>query len=262
MKYLPIELLPTLADRLKYAMEQLNLSQTDVAKLSGCSQATIFKIVDGQTRESRKTGAIARGLNLSLSWLENGDMPATVTPIVRHQEKPVGPLVLDPVSAWDSNTPLNDDEVEIPLFKQVEISAGAGRTAVQAEYGRVLRFSLATLRQCGVDPANALCAPVTGRSQEPLILHGATVGIDRGMTRVIADHLYAIEQDGALRIKFLERLDGGGLRLISYNQSEHPDETYTFEQFVEQQMKVLGRVFWWSTVRPVNAPPLPRNHNT
>lgn len=258
MKYLPTELLPTLADRLKYAMEQLNLSQTDVAKVSGCSQATIFKILDGQTRESRKTGAIARGLNLSLPWLENGDMPATVTSIDRNHEKSAKSLVLDPVSAWDNNTPLGDDEVEIPLFKQVEISAGNGRTAVQAEYGRVLRFSLATLRQCGVDPANALCASVTGRSQEPLILNGATVGIDRGMTRIISDHLYAIEQDGALRIKFLERLDGGGLKLVSYNRAEHPDETYTFDQFMEQQMKVLGRVFWWSTIRPVNAPPIPK----
>lgn len=259
MKYLPIDLLPTLSDRLKYAMEQLNLSQTDVAKLSGCSQATIFKIVDGQTRESRKTGAIARGLNLSLPWLENGDMPASIVPITRRQEKSPPPLILESVSAWDNDTPLNDDEVEIPLFKQVEISAGAGRTAVQAEYGRVLRFSLATLRQCGVHPANALCAPVTGRSQEPLILHGATVGIDRGMTKIISDHLYAIEQEGALRIKFLERLEGGGLKLVSYNRAEHPDESYTFDQFVEQQMKVLGRVFWWSTIRPVNAPPLPRN---
>jgi phage repressor protein C with HTH and peptisase S24 domain len=186
-------------------------------------------------------------------------MPASIVPITRRQEKSPPPLILEPVSAWDNDTPLNDDEVEIPLFKQVEISAGAGRTAVQAEYGRVLRFSLATLRQCGVHPANALCAPVTGRSQEPLILHGAMVGIDRGMTKIISDHLYAIEQEGALRIKFLERLEGGGLKLVSYNRAEHPDESYTFDQFVEQQMKVLGRVFWWSTIRPVNAPPLPRN---
>jgi len=254
MRYLPAELLPTLAERLQYAMDQLNMSQTDVAKASGCSQTTIFKILDGQTRESRKTGAIARGLNLSLAWLEHGEMPAKVTQIRR--AKP--PLDLHPMAAWDSSTPLEDDEVEIPLFKQMEISAGSGRTAVQAEYGRVLRFSLSTLRQCGVHPSNAICATVTGRSQEPLILHGATVGVDRGMTKIIPEHLYAIEQDGTLRIKFLEKLAEGGIKLISYNREEHPDESYTFEQFMEQQMKVLGRVFWWSTVRPINALPLPR----
>lgn len=230
------------------------MSQTDVAKASGCSQTTIFKILDGQTRESRKTGAIARGMNLSLAWLEHGEMPATVTPL--HRRKP--PLDLLPMASWDSSTPLDDDEVEIPLFKQMEISAGSGRTAVQAEYGRVLRFSLSTLRYCGVQPSNAICATVTGRSQEPLILHGATIGVDRGMTKIIPEQLYAIEQDGTLRVKFLERLDEGGIKLISYNREEHPDESYTFEQFMEQQMKVLGRVFWWSTVRPINALPLPR----
>lgn len=256
MKYLPSELLPTLADRLRYAMDELNLSQPDVAKLANCSQTTIFKILAGKTTESRKTGAIARGLQISLAWLENGDMPAEVTPI--KAKRSTTKVELAPIAPWDSNTPLDEDEVEIPLFKTVEISAGNGRTAVQAEYGRVLRFSLATLRQCGVEAANAMCATITGKSQEPLILHGATVGIDRGMTRVIPDHLFAVEQDGALRIKFVERIEGGGLRLISYNRAEYPDESYTFDQFIDQQMKILGRVFWWSTIRPLNSFSLPR----
>jgi phage repressor protein C with HTH and peptisase S24 domain len=256
MNYQPAALLPTLADRLRHAMAELNLSQPDVAKLAGCSQTTIFKILSGQTSESRKTGAIARGLNISLAWLENGDVPSTVSHI--KSKGPRTKLELEPIAAWDGSTPLNDDEVEIPLFNRLEISAGSGITAVQAEYGKVLRFSLATLRQCGVDAANAMCATVTGRSQEPLILHGTTVGIDRGMTKIVPDHLFAIEQDGELRIKFVERLEAGGLRLISYNRLEYPDETYTFDQFVEQQMKVLGRVFWWSTIRPLNAFPVPR----
>ncbi|RTY77202.1 XRE family transcriptional regulator [Pseudomonas veronii] len=256
MKYLPSESLPTLADRLRYAMGELGLSQPDVAKLAKCSQTTIFKILAGHTSESRKTGAIARGMEISVAWLENGDMPET-SPSKKPSEQNVKVQLL-PIAEWDGNTPLGADEVEIPLFKTVEISAGSGRTAVQAEHGRVLRFSTATLRQCGVDAANAMCATVTGRSQEPLILHGTTIGIDRGMTRIVPDHLFAIEQDGELRIKFLERLTGGGLKLISYNRAEYPDEIFSFDQFIDQQMKVLGRVFWWSTIRPINAPPIPK----
>ncbi|HBO2160469.1 TPA: XRE family transcriptional regulator [Pseudomonas aeruginosa] len=263
MKYVPRDLLPTLAERLRYAMEQLGMSQPAVAKAAGCSQTTIFKILEGQTRESRKTGAIARGMGISVAWLENGEMPATVTHLHRANRDVdrAARVTLDPISPWDSDTPLDDDEVELPLYKQVEISAGHGRTAVQAEPGRVLRFSYATLRACGVSPSNALCATVTGKSQEPLILSGATIGIDCGMTRILPGHLYAIEQDGELRVKFLERLDGGGLRLVSYNDEEYPSESYTFDQYLERQMKVLGRVFWWSTIRPLNAPPIPKcNH--
>ncbi|MFK7702895.1 S24 family peptidase [Pseudomonas caspiana] len=231
------------------------MSQPDVAKVANCSQTTIFKILSGQTTESRKTGAIARGMKISVAWLENGDMPAAVTPIRSESRAKID---LEPIAAWDSDTPLDPDEVEVPLFKKVEISAGSGRTAVQSEPGRVLRFSLGTLRHCGVEATNAICATVTGRSQEPLILHGTTVGIDRGMTKVLHDHLYAVEQDGELRIKFVELIDGGGLKLISYNRAEYPDETYTFNQFIDQQMKILGRIFWWSTVRPLNSFPLPR----
>lgn len=256
MKYLPAELLPTLADRLRHAMAELRLSQPDVAKLANCSQTTIFKILAGKTTESRKTGAIARGMKISVAWLENGDMPAAVTPIRPSESRTK--IKYEPLIPWDSETPLDEGEIEVPLFKKVEISAGSGRTAVQAEYGRVLRFSIATLRQCGVEAENAICATVTGRSQEPLILHGTTVGIDRGMTKIIPEHLYAVEQDGGLRIKFVERLDGGGLKLVSYNRAEFPDETYTFDQFIDQQMKILGRIFWWSTVRPLNSFPVPR----
>ncbi|MEZ1745663.1 MULTISPECIES: XRE family transcriptional regulator [Pseudomonas] len=264
MKYLPPDLLPTLADRLRYAMEQLGMSQPAVAKAAGCSQTTIFKILEGQTRESRKTGAIARGMGISVAWLENGEMPASVTVLHRPISSPANSttVALEPISPWDSNTPLDDDEVEVPLYKQMEIAAGHGRTAVQAEPGRVLRFSYATLRACGVSPSNAMCATVTGKSQEPLILHGTTIGIDRGMTRILAGHLYAVEQDGELRVKFLERLGDGGIRLISYNDEEYPSEDYTFDQYLERQMRVLGRVFWWSTVRPLNAPPIPRCSNT
>ncbi|MED5608509.1 S24 family peptidase [Pseudomonas sp. JH-2] len=264
MKYLPHELLPTLADRLRYAMEQLDMGQSAVARAAGCSQTTIFKILEGQTTESRKTGAIARGMGISVAWLESGEMPASVTVLHRPSKAPGKPssVELEPIAPWDSSTPLDDDEVEIPLYKQVEIAAGHGRTAVQAEPGRVLRFSYATLRACGVSPANAMCATVTGKSQEPLILHGATIGIDRGMTRILPEHLYALEQEGELRVKFLEQLNGGGIRLISYNDDDYPSETYTFEQYMEKQMRVLGRVFWWSIVRPLNAPPIPRRSAT
>lgn len=56
------------------------------------------------------------------------------------------PLVLEPLHPWDSDTPLDEDEVELPLYKEVEMSAGAGRTAVREIEGRKLRFSYATLR--------------------------------------------------------------------------------------------------------------------
>lgn len=166
------------------------------------------------------------------------------------------PCHLEPLHPWDSSTPLDDDEVEIPLYKEVELAAGSGRTAVREVAGRKLRFSHATMRAAGVSPSEAVCATVSGNSMEPLIMNGATIGLDRGTTHVIDGEIYALEHDGMLRVKFLYRLPGGGIRLRSFNQEEHKDEDYTLLQQQDQHIRILGRVFWWSTIRPLKSAPL------
>ncbi|WP_330114902.1 helix-turn-helix transcriptional regulator [Pseudomonas sp. JS3066] len=166
--------------------------------------------------------------------------------------------LLEPMEPWDETTPLDDDEVEVPLYKEVEIAAGAGRTAVREIHGRKLRFSYATLRAAGVSPSNAFCATVGGNSMEPLITDGATIGVDRSGTRVVDGEIYALEHDGMLRVKFLYRTPGGGIRLRSFNALEHPDEEYSPEQMEQLQIKILGWVFWWSTLRTRKSPSLIR----
>lgn len=154
------------------------------------------------------------------------------------------------ISPWDSDTLLESDEVEVPLYKEVEISAGGGAAIVQSIPGRCIRLSRSTLRDAGVEPANAMAASVSGNSMSRLILDGATVGVDRGTTYVIDGEIYAIDHSGLLRIKYLYRQPGGGLRLRSENADEHPDEFYTAEEAAES-ITIIGFVFWWSTIRPV-----------
>lgn len=151
------------------------------------------------------------------------------------------------MSAWDGNTPLHDDEVAIPLYKEVELSAGNGATEVTAANGRLLRFAKSTLREAGVQECNAACATVKGRSMERLIMDGATIGIDEGTKNIEDGEIYAFDQEGMLRVKYLYRLPGGGVRIRSENDEEFPDETLTAEEF--SSVRMLGWVFWWSTVR-------------
>lgn len=151
------------------------------------------------------------------------------------------------LSAWDSNTPLHDDEVAIPLYKEVEMAAGGGATEVVEVPGRLLRFAKSTLREAGVLESNAACATVYGRSMERLIMDGATIGIDRGTTQIIDGEIYAFDHNGMLRVKYLYRLPGGGLRVRSENDEEYPDEVLSAEQAAH--IRILGWVFWWSTVR-------------
>ncbi|MBN0904327.1 helix-turn-helix transcriptional regulator, partial [Pseudomonas aeruginosa] len=93
-----------------------------------------------------------------------------------------------------------------------------GRIAVQEIPGRKLRFSLPALREAGVNPKNAICAKIRGNSMEPLIMDRSTIGIDQSATDVIDGEIYALEHEGMLRVKYLYRLPGGGLRLRSFNR--------------------------------------------
>lgn len=162
------------------------------------------------------------------------------------------------MAPWDSNTPLDEDEVELPLYKEVELAAGAGRYAVRQVEGRKLRFSYATLRAAGVDPEAAVCAQISGNSMEPMIFDGSTIGIDTASTNILDGEIYALEHDGMLRVKLVYRLPGGGIRLRSVNRDEYADEEYTQEQIEQTQLSVLGWVFWWSTVRHKRGPRLAR----
>lgn len=153
------------------------------------------------------------------------------------------------MAAWDSSTPLYDDEVALPFYKEVQIAAGSrcGSTEVIEVPGRLLRFARSTLRDAGVQPEHAVCASIKGRSMERLILDGATIGIDTSDKAIVDGEIYAFDQDGMLRVKYLYRLPGGGVRIRSENAEEFPDEFLTAEEFA--QIRMLGWVFWWSTVR-------------
>lgn len=242
----------SLQERLKQAMSDARMTQESLAEAAGVSQNTIHKLVTGKSSSSRKLVEIAQALNVSPTWLATGtqsELPAA---------RDGSPLILEPLLPWDDSTPIDEDEVELPLYKEVEIAAGSGRTAVRPVLGRKLRFSYATLRASGVDPASAICAPVKGNSMEPLIMDGSTIGVDCATTAVIDGEIYALEHDGMLRVKFLYRLPGGGLRLRSFNRDEYPDEEYTTEEADARNIRIIGWVFWWSTVRHRKAPRLVR----
>lgn len=154
---------------------------------------------------------------------------------------------LYPIEVWDDETPLGPDEVELPFFQEVELSAGKGSEVMLETGGRKLRFGRRTLQRKGVSPEAAACVPVTGNSMEPVLPDGSTAGIDTAAIQVQDGKMYAIDHGGQLRVKLLYRLPGGGLRLKSYNADEHPEERYDGD-YVEEHIRVIGKVFWYSVL--------------
>lgn len=222
-------------DRLREARRNKDLSQAELSKLLGVSQAAIAAIESGRNKRPTNLVAIAKALDVSPYWLETGkedmEVRANATPLGR-------------IAEWDSNTPLSDDDCEAPLYKEIKLSAGNGFADDIEDYnGYKLRFSKSTLRRHGINPADVVCVTADGDSMEPVFPSGATLGINTA-DKVIKDgKIYAINHGGLLRTKILHKLPENKVRIRSYNQSEYPDEEASLDD-----LSVIGRVFWWSVI--------------
>jgi phage repressor protein C with HTH and peptisase S24 domain len=226
----------------------LGLTQEKLAHALDMNQSSVSHYLNGVNPLNASVAAsFAKILGVDVSDFserlaeEIARMTTGATPIRRELSNA---QFLDSIEVWDDDTPLENDEVYVPFLKEVELSAGSGRTAVQESSNRRLRFGRISLRNKGVDPASAKCVTVAGNSMEPVLRNGSTVAVDTSNTRVIDGDMYAIDHAGQLRVKQLYRLPGGGLRLRSFNRDEHPDEEYTAQQIQDQDLVVLGRVFW------------------
>ncbi len=228
----------TLAERLKEARSARGLTQKALGELVGVSQAAIQKIETGKAEQTTKLVDIARALKVRPEWLGSGLGAMKVSDDALPPENEWGT-----VDAWDKNTPLPADEVEVPFLKDIEFACGSGRVQEEDHNGFKLRFSKATLRRVGAntDGTGVLCFPAVGNSMEPLIPDGATVAINCNDKRIVDGKVYAVNQDGWKRLKMLYRVGPDKVSLRSYNSQEHPDEEHPLSE-----IEIIGRMFWSS----------------
>ncbi|EBR4099386.1 helix-turn-helix transcriptional regulator [Salmonella enterica] len=224
----------TLAERLKEARNARGLTQKALGELIGISQAAIQKIETGKAVQTTKLVDIARALKVRPEWLGSGLGAMTDDTIPPESE-------WGRVDAWDKNTLLPDDEVEVPFLKDIEFAAGNGSCTNEDYNGFKLRFSKATLRRIGArtDGSGVLCFPARGNSMEPVIPDGATVAINCDDKRIVDGKVYAINQDGWKRLKLLYRTGPDKLSIRSFNSEEHPPEEVELSN-----VEVIGRMFW------------------
>ncbi|MGV7078453.1 XRE family transcriptional regulator [Testudinibacter sp. P80/BLE/0925] len=233
----------TLATRLQAARNNAGLTQVQLAEKVGISQNAIQKIESEQTKATRHILKIANALNVNPEWLETGNGSPTLQLIeTKKIESNVGEL--GTFDLWDRHTPMGDDEVAVPFYKDIRLAAGNGLADDIADYnGFKLRFSKATLRRAGVQYENAVCVTASGNSMEPAMPDGATVGVNLGDKNIKDGQMYAINHGGLLRIKILYLLPNSEVRIRSYNTDEHQDEVAHLED-----ISVIGKVFWWSVL--------------
>ena len=223
------------ADRINQKMTEHSLSQADLIRGTGAGRATVSGWVNGTNKPSAKhLDTLAKTLKTTSSWLLTGASDINQN--------------FQTVETWDSNTPLEDDEVKIPFFKDFSFACGSGSmNEYIANEKRKLRISKAILRNLSISKDNAVAATASGDSMVPTIQDGDTIHIDLGRKEIKDGRIFVICIGGLHYAKRLYNMPFGGVRIVSDNAIEYPEITLTAEERSIQDFQVYGWV--WQIVR-------------
>lgn len=196
---------------------------------------------------------IAELLCVNSRWLRTGEgIKHPGTPIISQAAlKSCPDLTTPPGSTLNTSS---DVDVDVPFYNEVLSNSGSRPTRVAHIPNHQVRLNTTILQARDVSPEEAISAPMIGNSMAPRIEDGSTLAIDSSLTHIVDGEIYALEHDGMLRIRYVYRQPNQGVRLRSHNHEEYPDELYDAAQIQEQRIRILGWVFWWSTLNKRRPP--------
>lgn len=218
---------------IKYLMDKSGLNPTSLATALEkmfpdevrVPQATIFRIVEGITRDPRTSSLapIAKFFQVSLSDLRSKDL--------RTQDSGVVTPVAD--EGTGSMAAIN--------YYAAKGSCGGGAHNEEAEpKGQLIKES-GFFKKYGVKPENLAAIYADGSSMADFIVDGDMVIIDKTKTEPQSGKIFAIQHPDGLRIKQLRREIDGTWVLESRNPDKraYPDERITPENV--GLLKIIGR---------------------
>jgi phage repressor protein C with HTH and peptisase S24 domain len=229
----------TSGDRLRVLLRECHLSATDFAanrKVTPQHVNNWFKRGIPMARMEE----VAELLSVNARWLRTGDGP-------KHPGEGRDKNGHDRIARMPPARGHVREELDMPVYTELQTQT-PGQTAVSEIPNHKVRLSRRVLEAMDVELHNAICIAMVGNSMADKIQDGSLIGVDRGRVSVIDGEMYALEHAGMLRVKYLYRLPGGSLRLRSHNAAEYPDEIFSAEQIQEQNIHILGWIFWWSTL--------------
>ena len=224
----------TTSDRINQRMRDLGLQHKDLVAATGASKGTVTNWISGVNNPTgKRLVQLAQALKTTSSWLLAGNSTPEFTQ----------------VEPWDSNTPLDDDEIEIPFFKDFSFACGGGSIGEAiANETRKLRMSKATLRNLSIMKENAVAATAIGDSMSPTIKDGDTIHLDLGRKNIKDGKIFAICIGGLFYCKRLYNLPLGGVRIVSDNAVEFPELHLSEQERIDQQFEIIGWVWQISSL--------------
>lgn len=152
-----------------------------------------------------------------------------------------------PIVAWEDNSPEEEGFVDIPEY-ELCLSAGNGfenspESCFKVQTGAPsVRYRLDFFASRGVSPERCKRFRVSGESMEPLLYDGDRILVNTAPQERIKDGaVYAVNYDGELRVKRLQKRLDGTLTLISDNPS-YPPEIVPPDILQDGRFFIIGKV--------------------
>ncbi|WP_426618300.1 S24 family peptidase [Pseudomonas rustica] len=244
-------------DRVTSRMKALNLSATDISRLTGVSKATVSFWVSGTNgAKGKNLLALAKALQCSPDWLSDGVGAADLVP---HDDTRAGMSTVEMMAkmlaskagknlsdkaretmlaaAAEADNPIDQGGSYLPghlanlrptneeiVIPQYDIRAAMGHGQVPPDYTEVVRNLVVReeiLREKGITYTSATSLGMIngwGQSMEGTINDKDLVIVDKGVRDFIGEGIYVLTWHGELYIKRVMRKDEEHYRLISDNK--------------------------------------------
>lgn len=240
---------------MRLARELAGMTQDDLAQRIGVSQTAIFNLEKRDSESSRNSGGLAHALGVRLEWLLYGEEPMKNVDYAVKDVQQMRPGVADR-NAEDTEYVMVEaesddwDKDEFCYLDKLNVSVrgGHGEAGCIEVVDKKLPMMRSTLRAAGVPVECAKIVQIVGRSMYPLLDDGDVIGVNIADKWPVKDGMvYAFRDVDMLRVKYLERVPGGGLRVKSENSAEYPPEVLSRDE-VEARIEIIGRMFWRSGI--------------
>ncbi len=219
------------------------MSQPELAKKAKVSQSTISDLEnDKKSTSAINMEAIAQALGSSSSYLLTGkqefkENKGTIDQIVEH------------VSTNDEIIYQINNLVKIRYYPNLSISCGSGSFGeVLEQEHEEITINNKALKDRHILQANCVAFPASGDSMLPTIKDKDIVYVDLERTTIKDGKVFAICHGGLFKFKRLYNLPLGGVRIVSDNTVEFPEERLTAQEIIDQQFQVIGWAWSWQSM--------------
>ena len=205
----------TLGERVKARRMELGITQKELGDLVGVSQNSITKIENGGN--TTFITELASALGVDVMWLSTG----------ASEHKPAQKVIEQSLDNYFSN---ERDLLHKHRIDYYDVRAAAGLTGFEnSDYPEIISSLYLTdegmSQLVGKKSSDGIClVNVPTDSMEPTIRKGDIVFLDTKVNAYSGDGIYAFAIDGALFIKRIQKMIGGGYRMISDNEIYPPEQ--------------------------------------